>query len=610
MTHFVQLPPDGVGKKVRHSLHSDLYITTELVFPDTGTVVYGGNSGAHGTLIGAIRKESHTEYYVKDVVGTFIAGENIQNQAGTVIYGITSQVVNDLYTPRLFLSDPDTPGYTQKIDKNGASLSTFTEGTPQFSAFGRMQVAQAQIVGSYTHVLEEHAEKYWTELIGSGTTTHDVDSSSVVFSVGTANGATARRVTNQYHPYIPGTSQLALMTLTVGDTGKENVVREWGYFDDHNGVGFRLNGTTMQVFLRSDTSGEIVETIVNQAQWSDNRLNNASTSEYILDVSKGNVYWIDMAWLGMGRVRLGVFAPDGRRLTCHSFQNSNSISRPYIRSATLPLTWTIKNTGLAASSSEMRVTCATVVTETADLNYPGTLIHTSPPAPVPMTSSTEYTPFLSFKAKTLINGKHNNIVGIHETFDWVSIGDAPLHIGIFVLPSEDYLIGHRWSENIVPSTMLYVDTTATSFPQYQAWTTPSVVTGEITGTTLTVTAVTSGALEKDQYIIGTGITAGTKIVGYGTGTGGTGTYIVNTSQVAGSTTVSAYYPTKPIESFIAPANGAERTNLGDRMEKSFGLGAWHAVPENQKGVFVFAAKVLKPATNVDLFYTKYWKEIR
>ena len=46
----------------------------------------------------------------------------------------------------------------------------------------------------------------------------------------------------------------------------------------------------------------------------------------------------------------------------------------------------------------------------------------------------------------------------------------------------------------------------------------------LSGTTVTVTSVTSGALSIGQTITGTGIPGSTTIVAYGTGAGGTGTY--------------------------------------------------------------------------------------
>lgn len=66
-----------------------------------------------------------------------------------------------------------------------------------------------------------------------------------------------------------------------------------------------------------------------------------------------------------------------------------------------------------------------------------------------------------------------------------------------------------------------------------------VVTGSIAGTTLTVTAVTSGALAVGQVISGSGVIAGTTITGFLTGTGGTGTYTVSEAQTLSSTTIRA-----------------------------------------------------------------------
>ena len=66
-------------------------------------------------------------------------------------------------------------------------------------------------------------------------------------------------------------------------------------------------------------------------------------------------------------------------------------------------------------------------------------------------------------------------------------------------------------------------------------------TGSISGTTLTVSSVSSGSLFIGQQISGAGIASGTEITALGTGTGGTGTYTVNkvpTINPTGSVTIS------------------------------------------------------------------------
>jgi hypothetical protein len=66
----------------------------------------------------------------------------------------------------------------------------------------------------------------------------------------------------------------------------------------------------------------------------------------------------------------------------------------------------------------------------------------------------------------------------------------------------------------------------------------ATVTGSITGTTLTVTAVISGTLAVNAPLQGAGILPGTIITAFGTGTGLTGTYTINNTQTISSTTIT------------------------------------------------------------------------
>ena len=66
----------------------------------------------------------------------------------------------------------------------------------------------------------------------------------------------------------------------------------------------------------------------------------------------------------------------------------------------------------------------------------------------------------------------------------------------------------------------------------------AVVTGSISGTVLTVTSISYGTVQVGMSVSGTGVTAGTTIVSLGTGSGGLGTYNVNPSQSASSTTLT------------------------------------------------------------------------
>ncbi len=64
-------------------------------------------------------------------------------------------------------------------------------------------------------------------------------------------------------------------------------------------------------------------------------------------------------------------------------------------------------------------------------------------------------------------------------------------------------------------------------------------TGAIANTTLTISAITSGTIYLGMPVNGVGILSGTSIIGFVTGTGGTGTYLINQGQTAASTNIAA-----------------------------------------------------------------------
>lgn len=68
----------------------------------------------------------------------------------------------------------------------------------------------------------------------------------------------------------------------------------------------------------------------------------------------------------------------------------------------------------------------------------------------------------------------------------------------------------------------------------------AVVVGSISGTTLTVTAVTSGTLALNDRLFASGIDYNIYITAFGTGSGETGTYTINQTTSLSSTTISAF----------------------------------------------------------------------
>lgn len=69
--------------------------------------------------------------------------------------------------------------------------------------------------------------------------------------------------------------------------------------------------------------------------------------------------------------------------------------------------------------------------------------------------------------------------------------------------------------------------------------TQTTFTASISGTTMTVTNVASGSIGLGQILSGTGVTIGTTVTAYLSGSGSVGTYTVSASQSVGSTTITS-----------------------------------------------------------------------
>jgi len=80
---------------------------------------------------------------------------------------------------------------------------------------------------------------------------------------------------------------------------------------------------------------------------------------------------------------------------------------------------------------------------------------------------------------------------------------------------------------------------ATKYCDHGAYQYTASFTGSCSSSTLTVSAVASGKLSLGSLITAAGFPANTFITGFGTGTGGTGTYTLNNAQTVASTSITA-----------------------------------------------------------------------
>jgi hypothetical protein len=129
-----------------------------------------------------------------------------------------------------------------------------------------------------------------------------------------------------------------------------------------NGYYLEQDNTTVSFVERSFVTGVVVNTPVTQSSWNVDPMNGSGPSGITLDLTKSQILFMDLEWLGVGTVRIG-FVIDGEFRVCHKFHHANLITSTYITTASLPLRYEITNTGVTSGISTLKQICSTVLSE-------------------------------------------------------------------------------------------------------------------------------------------------------------------------------------------------------------------------------------------------------
>jgi len=234
--------------------------------------------------------------------------------------------------------------------------------SPANDAFGRSRVSQPST--AFASVFQyDAAPGIWQSILtGTGTATFLPDEAAIRLRVA-ADGDKVVRQTYRYMRYLPGKSQLILVTGVVG-AAVENVRKRFGYFDADNGLFFQQDGDgTVSVVRRSSASGAPVDVAVAQDDWNLDPMDGTGPSGITLDLSRPVIGVIDFEWLGVGRQRWG-FNIDGMTYYVHENLWANRQGAGvYMTTANLPVRYEIEATGTPAAVADMMQICSTVVSE-------------------------------------------------------------------------------------------------------------------------------------------------------------------------------------------------------------------------------------------------------
>jgi hypothetical protein len=432
---------------------------------------------------------------------------------------------------------------------DGAAQFTFPQRLRD--VVGKQKISQSQNIYDADFEYGMQPLRWENFIAGSGTIAPVPGLGGVAMTITTASGDTTIRQSRPYHRYQPGKTMYMASNVNFGAT-QANQDQRVGFFDDSNGIYFLQRGAAttsnpygMYVGVRSDsqgTSGGVpVDTIIPVTAW-----NGDQNLIQSINWSRVQMIWMEYAWYGAGALRWGVVL-NGEPYVVHQIGTGNSAFtgsgqvNPWSRTGNLPVRYEQRNTGITAASNTMIHYGVSVLVEGRIDSQRGFTYSygMSPAAPFrTMTANTVRYPVMSFRMRPMgqlsqdqsynYNGANiptaaaNNAFSAGTTTTLTTTG-ASMTAGAYV--------GRMLYYAAKPGGTVSNTITA-------AVVSAATATGTISGTTMTVGAVTN-TYYIGMVITGTGVSANTYITGQITGApGATGTYTVSVSQTVASTTLT------------------------------------------------------------------------
>lgn len=250
---------------------------------------------------------------------------------------------------------------------NASPLSVSVLSTPVLSfpnsnldAFNRLRTSSPYTLFDSSHRYQDNG--LWsTSAINGGTSSFDSNQGLMRLTTNISNNSEVIRETTKTFAYQPGKSLLTMNTFVFAQSAT-NVRQRVGYFGNKNGYFLELNEGTLSFVERTSVSGITNDTKKQQSTWNIDPLDGSGPSGLVLDITKAQILWFDMEWLGVGTVRAG-FVIDGQFIHCHSFHHANVLDSTYITTACLPVRYEIANTGPVVAQSTLKQICSTVISE-------------------------------------------------------------------------------------------------------------------------------------------------------------------------------------------------------------------------------------------------------
>lgn len=244
-------------------------------------------------------------------------------------------------------------------DENGNIINGANPTGMAVDAFGRVRSAQPFTLFDSFHRYQDNG-KISEEAVG-GSSAHNANAGLIECTIDGSAGSHIYRESTRVFAYQPGKSLQILQTY-VWSPHKPGLRQRYGYYDTSNGIFLEQTDAGLCWVERSTSSGTMQETRVYQSNWNYDRMDGTGVSKLTLDMTKAQIQFIDIEWLGLGSVRCG-FVINGKFILTHTFHHANIITSTYMATACLPVRAEIENVSATGSSSMLKIVCTSVISE-------------------------------------------------------------------------------------------------------------------------------------------------------------------------------------------------------------------------------------------------------
>lgn len=244
-------------------------------------------------------------------------------------------------------------------DQFGNPVAGGNAGGTALDAFGRLRTSTPLTLFDSFNRYDEN-DKFITFTDNGANTSFDLNTSTISLEVDGSLDSKCIRESNRVFAYQPGKSLLVLNTFVM-DAHANGLSQRVGYYNDDNGIFLQQNDSGIAFVKRTSISGTVVDVPVYIDSWNVDVLDGDGPSGLTLDITKAQIFWMDIEWLGVGSVRCG-FVIDGKIVHCHTFNHANLLDSVYMTTAILPIRYEIHNT-TAGSAATLKQICSSVISE-------------------------------------------------------------------------------------------------------------------------------------------------------------------------------------------------------------------------------------------------------